>query len=369
MKTSRPMLALRQPRLERGGEVVGVLEVVVHGPLPDLGRAAELRVRLEGAGEVDEAVDRPVGAVQRRLAGVDRQRRAGDGDRSPPSSCASAATPASARSISSSRSPCAASMRAERPADAARRPGDRDGPAHARLPFVAAFAIRAPPCPAPAGGLALRRPQRHEDSMATAPACDFGWKAPDFSLPATDGKTYSLSDISGPEGHADRVHLQPLPLRDRRHRPDRRDARELQELRHRRRRDLLERCAELPGGRLRPDGRVRQGAPTFPSPICTTRASRSRAPMTRSARRISSASTPIWGCNTAAGSTRAARVAKPGARRELYEAMLQVAETGRGPAPSRRPRWAARSSGRRPDGLRRGSAPASPRPPPPGRSP
>ncbi|SFC49443.1 thioredoxin family protein [Tropicimonas isoalkanivorans] len=35
---------------------------------------------------------------------------------------------------------------------------------------------------------------------AVPPVCDFGWKAPDFSLPATDGKTYSLSDIAGPKG-------------------------------------------------------------------------------------------------------------------------------------------------------------------------
>lgn len=35
---------------------------------------------------------------------------------------------------------------------------------------------------------------------ATPPICDFGWIAPDFSLLATNGKTYSLSDISGPNG-------------------------------------------------------------------------------------------------------------------------------------------------------------------------
>jgi len=35
---------------------------------------------------------------------------------------------------------------------------------------------------------------------AVPPICDFGWKAPDFRLPATDGRTCSLSDISGPKG-------------------------------------------------------------------------------------------------------------------------------------------------------------------------
>jgi peroxiredoxin len=35
---------------------------------------------------------------------------------------------------------------------------------------------------------------------ATPPVCDFGWKAPDFTLPATDGKTYALADIAGPRG-------------------------------------------------------------------------------------------------------------------------------------------------------------------------
>ena len=34
----------------------------------------------------------------------------------------------------------------------------------------------------------------------TPPVCDFGAKAPDFTLPATDGTTRSLSDIAGPKG-------------------------------------------------------------------------------------------------------------------------------------------------------------------------
>ncbi|MGR3322370.1 MAG: thioredoxin family protein [Pseudooceanicola sp.] len=35
---------------------------------------------------------------------------------------------------------------------------------------------------------------------ATPPVCDFGWKAPDFTLPATDGRTLSLADIRGENG-------------------------------------------------------------------------------------------------------------------------------------------------------------------------
>ncbi len=32
------------------------------------------------------------------------------------------------------------------------------------------------------------------------PVCDFGWKAPSFTLPGTDGKTYSLEGLRGPNG-------------------------------------------------------------------------------------------------------------------------------------------------------------------------
>lgn len=32
------------------------------------------------------------------------------------------------------------------------------------------------------------------------PLCDFGWKAPDFSLVGLDGKTLSLADVRGPRG-------------------------------------------------------------------------------------------------------------------------------------------------------------------------
>lgn len=34
----------------------------------------------------------------------------------------------------------------------------------------------------------------------TPPVCDFGAAAPEFSLPGTDGRDYSLADIAGPRG-------------------------------------------------------------------------------------------------------------------------------------------------------------------------
>ncbi|RZW02630.1 MAG: thioredoxin family protein [Rhodobacteraceae bacterium] len=35
---------------------------------------------------------------------------------------------------------------------------------------------------------------------ATPPVCDFGWLAPDFQLPGTDGNTHALADIAGRNG-------------------------------------------------------------------------------------------------------------------------------------------------------------------------
>jgi peroxiredoxin len=35
---------------------------------------------------------------------------------------------------------------------------------------------------------------------AIPPVCDFGWRAPDFRLPGTDGRSWSLADVAGPKG-------------------------------------------------------------------------------------------------------------------------------------------------------------------------
>ncbi len=37
-------------------------------------------------------------------------------------------------------------------------------------------------------------------ALMQPPICDLGWNAQDFSLPATDGRTYSLNDIAGTSG-------------------------------------------------------------------------------------------------------------------------------------------------------------------------
>ena len=37
-------------------------------------------------------------------------------------------------------------------------------------------------------------------TLTPTPICDFGWRAPDFSLDGIDGKTYSLADVRGPKG-------------------------------------------------------------------------------------------------------------------------------------------------------------------------
>jgi peroxiredoxin len=45
-----------------------------------------------------------------------------------------------------------------------------------------------------------RRRVQEAIMAAQTPICEFGWKAPDFQLPGTDGKTYSLADVCGPSG-------------------------------------------------------------------------------------------------------------------------------------------------------------------------
>ena len=167
---------------------------------------------------------------------------------------------------------------------------------------------------------------------AKPPICDFDWEAPAFSLPATDGRTYRYDDVAGPKGmlimficnHCPYV----LAILDK----IIRDARDLNEL--------------------------GIGVAAICSNDATTHPADSFENMTRMAaekgfpfpylhdedqsvaRAYDAVCTPdFFGFNAARGlqyrgrldASRAAPVSEP-LPRELYEAMRQVAETGRGPA-------------------------------------
>jgi peroxiredoxin len=163
------------------------------------------------------------------------------------------------------------------------------------------------------------------------PVCDFGWKAPAFTLPATDGKTYSLANIAGPKGtlvmficnHCPYV----LGALDR----ILADARELQSLGI----GVAAICSN--DATTHPDDNFpkmkemaeRQG---FPFPYLHDESQ-------EVARAWGAACTPdFFGFNTDLELQYRGRLdqagrnpAPPGTRRELAEAMRQIAETGTGP--------------------------------------
>ncbi|GAB4283360.1 MAG: thioredoxin family protein [Roseovarius sp.] len=166
----------------------------------------------------------------------------------------------------------------------------------------------------------------------TPPVCDFGWKAPGFALPATDGRIYSLADIKGPRGtlimficnHCPYV----LAVLDR----IIRDARDLQALGI----GVAAICANdartYPEDSFENMKRMAEER-NFPFPYLHDEAQ-------SVARAWGAACTPdFFGFNADLELQYRGRLdasgrnpAPPGARRELYEAMKQVAETGRGPA-------------------------------------
>ncbi|MBR9652540.1 thioredoxin family protein [Thalassovita aquimarina] len=164
------------------------------------------------------------------------------------------------------------------------------------------------------------------------PVCDFDWPAPDFSLPATDGKTYTLADIKGPKGtliifmcnHCPYV----LAVLDR----ILRDARDLQAL------GIGVAAISANDARAYPaDGfdKMKEMAETrgFPFPYLYDETQ-------DVARAYGAACTPdFFGFNANLGLQYRGRLdasrkqAGPDdLRRDLYEAMKQVAETGKGPA-------------------------------------
>ncbi|SHI31066.1 thioredoxin family protein [Wenxinia saemankumensis] len=165
----------------------------------------------------------------------------------------------------------------------------------------------------------------------TPPVCDFGWIAPDFTLPGTDGRDWSLQDIRGPNGtlvmficnHCPYV----LAVIDR----IVRDARALQTLGI----GVAAICSN--DARTHPDDdfehmKVRAAEWGLPFPYL-------RDEDQSVARAWVAACTPdFFGFDADLGLQYRGRLdesrnapAAPGARRELFEAMRQVAETGEGP--------------------------------------
>lgn len=164
------------------------------------------------------------------------------------------------------------------------------------------------------------------------PVCDFGWRAPDFRLPATDGKTFSLTDIAGPKGTLVMFICNHCPyviaVLDR----IERDARDLQALGI----GVAAICANDP---------VTYPQDSFANMAALARDRAFPFPYLHDAdqsvaRSWNAACTPdFFGFNAAGALQYRGRLdasgrnpAPEGARRELFEAMRQVADTGQGPA-------------------------------------
>ncbi|MCC5983288.1 MAG: thioredoxin family protein [Rhodobacteraceae bacterium] len=166
---------------------------------------------------------------------------------------------------------------------------------------------------------------------ATPPVCDFGWMAPGFTLPATDGQRYSFEQIAGPKGtlvmficnHCPFV----LAVLDR----ILRDARDLQPLGIGVAAICSNDATTHPADSFPEMQRLAAGH-GFPFPYLHDASQ-------EVARAWGAACTPdFFGFNAeralqyrgrldASGS----RPAPPDARRELFEAMAQIAATGAGP--------------------------------------
>jgi peroxiredoxin len=166
----------------------------------------------------------------------------------------------------------------------------------------------------------------------TTPICDFGWKAPAFRLPATDGNVYTLDELAGPNGTLVMFICNHCPY--------------VQAILDR----LVRDAAELKAHGVNAVAICSNDAGTYPEdsfPRMKEVAARHRFPFPYLhdesqdvARRYGAVCTPdFFGFNRDLELQYRGRLdasgrdpAPPGVRRDLFEAMKTVAETGRGPA-------------------------------------
>jgi peroxiredoxin len=164
------------------------------------------------------------------------------------------------------------------------------------------------------------------------PVCDFGWPAPDFALKGTDGRTYRLKDVAGDKGTLVVFMCNHCPyvkaVLDR----IVRDAAELRDY-------GVNTVAIMPNDTAAyPDDsfenmRALAEEKAFPFPYLIDETQ-------ETARAYNAVCTPdFYGFDADLGLQYRGRLdesrkqtAPEGARRDLFEAMKQVAETGRGPA-------------------------------------
>lgn len=162
------------------------------------------------------------------------------------------------------------------------------------------------------------------------PVCDFGWKAPSFTLPGTDGKTYSLEELRGPNGTLVMFICNHCPyvkaVIDR-------IVRDVDELK----------ALGVSAVAICSNDSVQYPEDSFDNMKRFAKEHRFTFPYLLDesqdvARAYDAACTPdFFGFNAKdelqyRGRLDAARTTPvPGARRDLYEAMKQVADTGRGP--------------------------------------
>jgi peroxiredoxin len=167
---------------------------------------------------------------------------------------------------------------------------------------------------------------------AEAPVCDFGWQAPNFALPGIDGRIYTLSEIRGPAGTLIMFICNHCPY--------------VQAVIDRMVRDVAElKAYGIGAAAICCNDAAQYPEDSFANMKLFAAAHDFSFPYLHdesqsTARAYGAVCTPdFFGFNADLGLQYRGRLdesrkqaGSPGARRELFEAMKQIAATGRGPA-------------------------------------